>query len=72
MAQGDIVTDRSGADTDRRTGPQNGRKGSPLINHVYFYFGRLGLPGEHRGPGCIMGRRQCDALGDVLLENLGC
>ncbi len=29
------------------------------------------LPEEELGAGCIMGRRQCDALANVLLGNLG-
>ncbi len=40
-----------------RTGPwSNGRRWPGLMNHVFFYI--TWMAGEHKVPGCTMGRRQ--------------
>ncbi|KAK3553071.1 hypothetical protein QTP86_031172 [Hemibagrus guttatus] len=44
-----------------------------LLNHVDGRVHVHRLPGEHVASGCTMGsrRRQCHALGNVMLGNLG-
>ena len=57
----------------------NGRRWPGLMNHFFFYITWMSgcvrcLPGEHMAPKCtkkISWWTQCDALGNVLLGNLG-